>query len=198
MRADADFEPITQKAATLTLFRSGRYLLGGQYDNVNCDLGDADGTPVNALAFSDAAAMASSMGSTRGTRSPANSRSAISAWRPMASAASTNPSSARPTTRPSLEIAAKAWCSVMPKAPSPSASCAWTAIALTIAGSWVQPTGVDERAAARLFAVPVERRRQDRSLPDGRRHRYRRRTTPRPVSKKAATASTPTTISPSS
>ena len=54
VRADADFAPITQKIVTLTIFRNGTYLLGGQYDNAACGLGDSGDTPVNSLAFSDA------------------------------------------------------------------------------------------------------------------------------------------------
>ena len=53
VRANENFEPITQKAVTLTVFRSGRYLLGGQYDLASCNL-DGAGTPDNSLVFSDA------------------------------------------------------------------------------------------------------------------------------------------------
>ena len=53
VRADENFAPIAQKVVTLTLFRSGRYLLGGQHDIADCNLGDSNGTPVNSLAFSD-------------------------------------------------------------------------------------------------------------------------------------------------
>ncbi len=52
VRADEDFEPITQKIVTLSMFRSGRYLIGGQYDSADCNL--TSGTPTHALAFSDA------------------------------------------------------------------------------------------------------------------------------------------------
>ena len=54
VRADENFEPITQKIVTLTLFRNGSYLLGGQHDIAACELGDSSGTPVSDLAFSDA------------------------------------------------------------------------------------------------------------------------------------------------
>lgn len=54
VRADANFAPITEKIVTLTLFRNGKYLLGGQYDNAECALGDSAGTPKNELVFSDA------------------------------------------------------------------------------------------------------------------------------------------------
>jgi len=54
VRADADFAPITQKIVTLAMFRNGNYLLGGQYDNAECNLGDSGGTPKNDLVFSDA------------------------------------------------------------------------------------------------------------------------------------------------
>ncbi|HEY0686363.1 MAG TPA: hypothetical protein VGD45_28760 [Steroidobacter sp.] len=53
VRADENFEPITQKIVTLTMFRSGRYLLGGQHDVAACNRGDSSGTPVNDLVFSD-------------------------------------------------------------------------------------------------------------------------------------------------
>lgn len=53
VRANDDFEPITTKAVTLTIFRNGRYLLGGQHDLTDCNLSEG-GTPVNGLAFSDA------------------------------------------------------------------------------------------------------------------------------------------------
>lgn len=53
VRVDENFAPITQKIVTLTMFRSGRYLLGGQHDIADCNLGDSDGTPVSPLAFSD-------------------------------------------------------------------------------------------------------------------------------------------------
>lgn len=54
VRTDADFAPITEKIVTLTMFRNGKYLLGGQYDNADCALGDSEGTPKNELVFSDA------------------------------------------------------------------------------------------------------------------------------------------------
>ncbi|MBM0103295.1 hypothetical protein JM946_01000 [Steroidobacter sp. S1-65] len=54
VRADENFQPITQKIVTLTLFRNGSYLLGGQHDLNTCNQGAVPGTPVNDLAFSDA------------------------------------------------------------------------------------------------------------------------------------------------
>jgi hypothetical protein len=53
VRADENFAPITQNIVTLALFRSGRYLLGGQHDLASCNLEDGD-TPTNAQVFSDA------------------------------------------------------------------------------------------------------------------------------------------------
>jgi hypothetical protein len=53
VRADENFEPITQNIVTLAMFRNGRYLLGGQHDDAACDF-DSSGTPATALAFSDA------------------------------------------------------------------------------------------------------------------------------------------------
>lgn len=52
VRADENFEPITQKIVTLTIFRNGSYLLGGQYDDSQCD--QYQGVPTHADAFSDA------------------------------------------------------------------------------------------------------------------------------------------------
>jgi hypothetical protein len=52
VRTDENFAPITQKAITLTLFKNGKYLLGGQHDSASCNLDSA--TPDNELAFSDA------------------------------------------------------------------------------------------------------------------------------------------------
>jgi hypothetical protein len=54
VRANANFAPITEKIVTLTMFRNGEYLLGGQYDNAECAMGDSSGTPKNSLVFSDA------------------------------------------------------------------------------------------------------------------------------------------------
>lgn len=54
VRADENFAPLTQKIVTLSLFRNGSYLLGGQHDSAACGLGESSGTPVSELAFSDA------------------------------------------------------------------------------------------------------------------------------------------------
>lgn len=51
VRADENFAPITEKIVTLSVFRNGRYLLGGQHDSATCNL--SSGTPVSELAFSD-------------------------------------------------------------------------------------------------------------------------------------------------
>ncbi len=51
--ANESFEPITQKTATLTIFRNNRYLLGGHYDNASCNLEEGR-TAKTSLSFSDA------------------------------------------------------------------------------------------------------------------------------------------------
>jgi hypothetical protein len=53
VRADASFAPITQNIVTLTMFRSGRYLLGGQHNQAGCNLNEGQ-TAINEQVFSDA------------------------------------------------------------------------------------------------------------------------------------------------
>lgn len=52
VRADENFAPITQNIVTLALFRSGRYLLGGQHGLTECNLDDGQ-TAINPQVFSD-------------------------------------------------------------------------------------------------------------------------------------------------